>query len=399
MLIHQRRQDFPLLESYDGVYLDNAATTQKPHSVLDAVARYYQEQNANVHRSGHTLSALATASFEAARQTVSAWINAPNASSVIFTRGTTEAINLVAQSFGGHHFKPGDVILLTEMEHHSNIVPWQLIADRTGAVIRVIPVTPTGELNLDEFDQMLSKGVRLLAMTHVSNVTGTINPVAEMIDRAHQQGALVLIDGAQAAAHMAVDIQALDCDFYAFSGHKMFGPTGIGVLYGKSHLLEAMPPWQGGGEMIEQVSFAGSTWNQLPFKFEAGTPNIAGAIGLAAAVDYLQQLDHELVSEHEQRLTDLTLAGLRQIDGIRLIGDAEHRLGAVSFVPKAGHAHDIGTLLNEQKVAVRSGHHCAMPLMAALGVSGTVRASFCFYNTESDVDRLLQAVAKACSFL
>lgn len=394
----QVRKDFPLLENYGGVYLDNAATAQKPKVVLDTLQHYYQQYNANVHRSSHTLSHQATEAFEAARSKVQRFINAPTRESVIFTKGTTEAINLVAGSWGADVLKPKDVILLTEMEHHSNIVPWQLLAKQTGATIKVVPVTSSGELNLEVLDRLLSEQVKLLAITHISNALGTINPIAEIIEQAHSLGALVLVDGAQGAVHARVDVQALDCDFYAFSGHKLFGPTGIGVLYGKVDLLEAMPPWQGGGEMIEQVSFEGSSWNQLPYKFEAGTPNIAGAIGLGSAIDYLNGLDWVAIMEHEKQLVQRAVSGFKQMDGISLIGEAEHRAGIVSFVPAVGHAHDIGTLINEQQVAIRTGHHCAMPLMSALGISGTARASFCFYNTQTEVDQLLQAVSKACTF-
>lgn len=393
--INQVRADFPLLTAGGMTYLDNAATTQKPHAVLDALQHYYTHDNANVHRSAHSISARATEAFEGARSAIQTFINAPVRESVIFTRGTTEAINLVANSYG-NTFKPNDEILLTAMEHHSNIVPWQLLAERTGAIIKTIPVTAAGELDMSVFEQRLSNRTRLVAVAHISNALGTINPIAELISKAHEQGAVVLVDGAQAMVHLPVDVQALDCDFYVFSGHKMLGPTGTGVLYGKQSLLQAMPPWQAGGEMIETVSFEQTTFNRLPYKFEAGTPDIAGAIGLGAAVKYLQNLDRSGVAAHEEKLMQLTVSGLNQLPGIRLIGTAANRAGAVSFVPKTGHPHDIGTLLNEQNIAVRTGHHCAMPLMASFNIPGTVRASLCLYNSEEEVDALVQGVDKAC---
>lgn len=395
------RADFPLLASaMNGqplVYLDNAATTQKPKTVIDALRHYYEQDNANVHRSAHSLSDRATTAFEAARSAVQHLIHAPTRESVLFTRGTTESINLVANSYGGAELGPGDEILLTAMEHHSNIVPWQMIAERTGARIKVVPVTESGELEIEVFNTLLSERTRIFGLVHVSNALGTINPVADLIAKAHEVGALVLVDGAQAMVHLPVDVQELDCDFYAFSGHKMLGPTGIGVLYGRQSLLEQMPPWQGGGEMIERVSFEATSWNRLPYKFEAGTPNIAGAIGLTAAVRYLQGLDFSAVKAHEDQLVQLAIAGLSQIAGIRLVGTANARAGVVSFLPEDGHPHDIGTLLNEQGIATRTGHHCAMPLMQMLGISGTVRASFCLYNTKVDVEYFIQAVRKACS--
>lgn len=393
--INQVRADFPLLTAGGMTYLDNAATTQKPHAVLDALQHYYTHDNANVHRSAHSISARATEAFEGARSAIQTFINAPVRESVIFTRGTTEAINLVANSYG-NTFKPNDEILLTAMEHHSNIVPWQLLAERTGAIIKTIPVTAAGELDMSVFEQRLSNRTRLVAVAHISNALGTINPIAELISKAHEQGAVVLVDGAQAMVHLPVDVQALDCDFYVFSGHKMLGPTGTGVLYGEQSLLQAMPPWQAGGEMIETVSFEQTTFNRLPYKFEAGTPDIAGAIGLGAAVKYLQNLDRSGVAAHEEKLMQLTVSGLNQLPGIRLIGTAANRAGAVSFVPKTGHPHDIGTLLNEQNIAVRTGHHCAMPLMASFNIPGTVRASLCLYNSEEEVDALVQGVDKAC---
>ena len=396
--INRVRADFPLLTAGGMTYLDNAATTQKPNAVLDALQHYYIHDNANVHRSAHNISARATEAFEGARSAVQAFIGADSRESVIFTKGTTEAINLVANSYG-NTFKPNDEILLTTMEHHSNIVPWQLLAERTGALIKTIPITATGELDMSAFEQLLSKRVRLVAVAHISNVLGTINPIAELVAKAHEQGAVVLVDGAQAMVHLPVDVQALDCDFYVFSSHKMLGPTGTGVLYGKESLLQAMPPWQAGGEMIKTVSFEHTTFNSLPYKFEAGTPDIAGVIGLGAAVRYLQSLDRSGAAAHEEQLIQLALSELNQLSSIRLVGTAANRAGAVSFVPKTGHPHDIGTLLNKQSIAVRTGHHCAMPLMAALNISGTARASFCLYNTKEEVNALVQGVDKACLLL
>lgn len=398
--VAQVRADFPLLGSqmngHPLVYLDNAASSQQPASVIAEVKAWFERQHANVHRGTYTLSTDATIAFEEARDTVRDFINAPEKETVLFTKGATESINLVAYSYGDAYLQDGDEILLTVMEHHSNIVPWQLLAQRTGAVIRVVPVLESGDLDLAAFDELLSRRTRIVALTHISNVSGAINPVAELVRKAHDAGAVVLVDGAQAMAHQPVDVQVLDCDFYVFSGHKMMAPTGIGVLYGKRALLESMPPWQAGGEMIEKVSFSGSTWNKLPYKFEAGTPNTGGAVGLAAAIRYLNGLDRVAALQHENDLLKRVQAGLSQMSAVRLVGQPTHRSGVISFVPTQGHAHDAGTLLSEQGVAVRTGHHCAMPLMAALRVPGTVRASFAFYNTETDVDRLLEATARAC---
>ena len=399
----QARAECPLLaQEMSGqplVYLDNAATTQKPHAVLEAMRDYYHHTNANVHRSAHPLSAKATAAFEAARDQVATFINAPDRQSVIFTKGTTESINLVAASWGGQNLRPGDEILLTEMEHHANIVPWQLVAARTGALIKVVPITLAGTLDWAAFERLLGPKTRILALVHLSNVLGTLNPAADMIAKAKAVGAKVLLDGAQSAAHLAIDVAALDCDFFAFSAHKVYGPMGIGVLYGKPELLEAMPPYQGGGEMIEVVRFEGSTWNALPYKFEAGTPAVAEAIGLAAALRWLGGFDRQALMAHERHLMERAISHLKQMNGLRLVGDQDERLGALSFVPHAGHAHDIGTLLGEQGIAIRTGHHCAMPLMDALGVTGTARASFALYNTDEDVDRFAQALQQALELL
>ena len=393
------RADFPILSvQVHGkplVYFDNAATTQKPRSVIDCVRRYYEETNANIHRGVHTLSEKATDQYEAARETVRCFINARSTKEIIFTRGTTESINLVAQSFGRSRFKAGDEILISTMEHHSNIVPWQLVCEQTGAVLKVIPIDDTGELKLDEFEKLLSPRTRLLALVHVSNALGTINPVREMVAKARSLGVPVLLDGAQAVAHMSVDVQALDCDFYAFSGHKLFGPTGIGVLFGRAELLEAMPPYQGGGDMIRMVSFEKTLYSGLPYKFEAGTPNIAGTIGLGAAIDYVQSVGLERIASHEQVLLDYATARAAEIPGLRIIGTARHKASVLSFVLDDLHPHDIGTILDHEGVAIRTGHHCAMPVMARYNVPATARASLAFYNTTAEVDVLFMALAGA----
>ncbi|MGL5525755.1 MAG: aminotransferase class V-fold PLP-dependent enzyme [Aeromonas veronii] len=398
----QLRSQFPALaQEVNGhplVYLDNAATTQKPQTVLDAIAHYYGADNANVHRAAHALSGRATRAFETARETVARFINAPYSREVIWTRGTTEAINLVAQSWGMSELKAGDEIILSTLEHHANIVPWQLVAQRTGAVIRVIPLNERGDLDLAAYHAMLGPRTRLVTVAHVSNALGTVNPVKEIVAAAKTVGAVTLIDGAQAVAHLEVDVQAIGCDFYAFSGHKLYGPTGIGVLWGRTELLERMPPWQAGGEMIDRVSFSGTTFNTLPFKFEAGTPHIAGAIGLAAAIDFVMGQDREWLAQHEQALTDYLAAGLQQVPGLRLIGEPGKRAGAVSFLLDDIHPQDAATLLDMQGIALRVGHHCAMPLMESLGIGGTMRASLACYNNRDDVDTLLAALHKLSDF-
>jgi cysteine desulfurase/selenocysteine lyase len=395
------RSDFPLIANPAEeavVYLDNAATTQKPRAVLDAIAAYYEGSNANVHRAAHSLADRATRSFEAARDAAARFLNASSREEVIFTSGTTAGINLVAQ-IQRDRLHPGDGILITALDHHSNIVPWQMLAAATGAELLPVGVTPTGEIDLDDFHAKLARRPAIVALGHVSNALGTINPVRELTARAHDAGSLVVLDGAQALAHLPVDVQDLDCDFYAGSGHKMYGPTGIGLLYGKRALLEELPPWQGGGEMIEVVTLDSYTCNALPYKFEAGTPNIAGAIGLGAAIDYLTGLSWDEVRAHESALIELTLSQLRQIPEVTLVGEPAERAGAVSFLVAGGHPHDIGALLDQQGVAVRTGHHCTMPLMAALGVPGTVRASFALYNSEDDVARFIAALRKTLTFL
>ncbi|WP_421213774.1 SufS family cysteine desulfurase [Aeromonas dhakensis] len=400
---HDRlRSQFPALaQEVNGhplVYLDNAATTQKPQAVLDAINHYYRADNANVHRAAHALSGRATRAFEDARETVARFINAPRSHEVIWTRGTTEAINLVAHSWGMSELKAGDEIILSTLEHHANIVPWQLVAQRTGAVIRVIPLDERGDLDLAAYRAMLGPRTRLVSVAHVSNALGTVNPVKEIVAAAKAAGALTLIDGAQAVAHLEVDVQAIGCDFYAFSGHKLYGPTGIGVLWGRTELLERMPPWQAGGEMIDRVSFSGTTFNTLPFKFEAGTPHIAGAIGLAAAIDFVMEQDRGVLASHEAALSDYLVAGLQQVPGLRLVGEPGQRAGAVSFLLRDIHPQDAATLLDMQGIALRVGHHCAMPLMESLGIGGTMRASLACYNNQDDVDALRAALHKLSDF-
>ncbi|MFM5800347.1 cysteine desulfurase [Aeromonas caviae] len=400
---HDRlRGQFPALaQEVNGhplVYLDNAATTQKPQAVLDAINHYYRADNANVHRAAHALSGRATRAFEDARETVARFINAPLSHEVIWTRGTTEAINLVAQSWGMSELRAGDEIVLSTLEHHANIVPWQLVAQRTGAVIRVIPLDERGDLDIAAYLALLGPRTRLVSVAHVSNALGTVNPVKEMVAAAKAVGSLSLIDGAQAVAHLEVDVQAIGCDFYAFSGHKLYGPTGIGVLWGRTELLERMPPWQAGGEMIDRVSFSGTTFNTLPFKFEAGTPHIAGAIGLAAAIGFVMEQDKDSLASHEAALTDYLVAGLQQVPGLRLVGDPGQRAGAISFLLEDIHPQDAATLLDMQGIALRVGHHCAMPLMESLGIGGTMRASLACYNNRDDVDALLAALHKLRDF-
>jgi len=391
-----RRADFPLLATrVHGkplVYLDNAATSQKPRAVIEAITRYYETSNANVHRGVYWLSEHATAAYEGAREKARAFLNAREAREIIFVRSTTEGINLVASSFGRTNLVAGDEVLISAMEHHSNIVPWQLICEERGATLRVIPMSPAGELSLEEIERRLTERTKIVALVHVSNSLGTINPVREVVALAHAQGIPVLVDGAQAAPHMPVDVQALDCDFYTVSGHKMFGPTGIGVLYGKAARLEAMPPYQGGGDMIRSVTFAKTTFADIPAKFEAGTPHIAGAIGLGAAIDYLSRLDWELVAQHERDLLGYASARLQEVPGVRLVGTAAHKASVISFVVAGVHAHDVGTIVDQQGVAIRTGHHCTQPVMDFFGVPATARASFAFYNTREDADALVTAL-------
>jgi cysteine desulfurase/selenocysteine lyase len=393
------RQDFPILSSrvngHPLVYLDSAASAQRPRAVLQAIEDYETHSHANVHRGVHALSQAATQAFEGARERVRRFINARSMREIIFVRGTTEGINLIAQAYARPRFGPGDEILISALEHHANIVPWQMVCEAVGCTLKVAPINRRGELEVDEFMRLLGPRTRLVALAHVSNALGTVLPVKRLIDAAHSQGALVLIDGAQAVPHSSVDVRALGADFYTFSGHKLYGPTGIGVLYGREELLAAMPPWQGGGDMILTVSFEKSTYNELPWKFEAGTPNISGAVGLAAAMDYIESLGIGAIAAHEQRLLELATAELARLPEIELIGTAAHKAAVLSFTMQGVHPHDLGTILDAEGVAVRTGHHCAMPVMTFFGVPATARASFGCYNTEQDVASLVAALRKA----
>lgn len=397
--VEKIRADFPILyrqvHGHPLVYLDNAATSQKPRQVLETLDRYYREYNANIHRGVHTLSEEATAAYEGARKKVRKFINAASEKEIIFTRGTTESINLVAQSWGRNTLKAGDEIIVSQMEHHSNIVPWQLLCEQTGAVLKVVPINDAGEFVFEQFEKLLGPLTKLVATVHISNALGTINPVKQIIDLAHSHNAIVLIDGAQSVPHCAVDVQALDCDFFAFSGHKMFGPTGTGVLYGKRALLEAMPPWQGGGDMIRTVTFEKSTWSDLPHKFEAGTPPIAGMIGLGAAIDYVNSIGMAAIAEYEAGLLEYATAAASTIKGLRIIGTASNKASILSFVMDGIHPHDLGTILDHHGVAIRTGHHCAMPVMDRFGIPATARASFAMYNTREEVDKFIEAVVGA----
>jgi cysteine desulfurase/selenocysteine lyase len=397
------RADFPILnQDINGqplAYLDNAASAQRPRQVVQAVVDYYEQDHANVHRGVHTLSQRATDAYEGAREDVRRFINARSCKEIVFTRGTTEAINLIAQSFARPRIGPGDEILITLMEHHSNIVPWQMVCDQTGAKLVVAPINDRGEIMMDEFERLLGPATRLVATGHVSNALGTINPVSEIIARAHAIDVPVLLDGAQAVPHLSVDVQKLDCDFYAFSGHKMYAPTGIGVLYGRESMLDAMPPWQGGGEMIRVVRFDAIEYNDLPWKFEAGTPNIAGAVGLGAAIRYLEAIGMEAIHDRDAVLLAYATQALQSVPGLRLIGTAAHKTSVVSFVLDGLHPHDIGTIVDHDGIAIRTGHHCAMPVMEFFGLPATARASFAFYNTEEEIDRLAQSLRGATEFL
>ena len=394
--IERIRRDFPILaQQINGHplgYLDSAASAQRPAAVIRAGSQYYERDHANVHRGVHTLSHRATEAYEGARETVGGFINARSTSEIVFVRGTTEAINLVAQSYARPRLQPGDEILISWMEHHSNIVPWQLVCEQTGAVLKVLPINQRGELCMDQLESLISSRTRLVAMAHISNALGTVNPVRRIVEVAHAHGVPVLFDGALAMPHTAVDVRALNCDFYAFSGHKMFGPTGIGVLYGKEALLESMPPYQGGGDMILTVSFEHTTYNTLPHMFEAGTPNIAGAVGLGAAMDYLRDVGMDNIARHEQDLLEYTTARLQEVPGLRVIGTARDKTSVISFVMDGIHPHDIGTIVDHAGIAVRTGHHCAMPVMDFFGVPATSRASFALYNNRDDADRLVAAL-------
>jgi cysteine desulfurase/selenocysteine lyase len=392
------RKDFPILHhpvhGKPLVYLDNAATTQKPQAVIDRIAHFYRHENANVHRGVHLLSERATDAYEQARETVRRFLRATDRQEIVFVRGTTEAINLVANSYGRSCLGRDDEVLVTTMEHHSNIVPWQMLCEEKGARLRVVPMNDAGELRMDEFEALLSDRTKLVAVVHVSNALGTVNPIADIVRIAHSRGVPVIVDGAQAVAHMRVDVQALDCDFYTFSGHKVFGPTGIGVLYGKAALLDAMPPYQGGGDMISSVSFERTLYNVLPYKFEAGTPNIAGAIGLAAALEYVENIGLDRITAYERELLAYGTDALARVPGLRMTGTAGDKAGVLAFVFDGVHPHDIGTILDREGVAIRTGHHCCQPLMDRLGVPATARASLALYNTREEIDALTHALDK-----
>ena len=397
--LEKTRQDFPILhqEIHEKplVYLDNAATSQKPTQVIEALDKYYQHDNANIHRGVHTLSERATADYEAARGKVRDFLNASSEKEIIFVRGATEGLNLIAQSYGRTNLKASDEIIISTMEHHSNIVPWQLLCEQTGAILKIIPINDRGELIIEEFEKLLSAKTKIVSVVHISNVLGTINPIQHIIDRAHEHNAIAIIDGAQAVPHTAVDVQTLNCDFYVFSGHKLFAPTGTGVLYGKSELLVAMPPWQGGGDMIKMVSFEKTLYADLPYKFEAGTPHIAGVVGLGAAIDYVNAIGLDTIGIYEHDLLEYATAKASQVQGLRLIGTAAQKTSILAFVMDSVHPHDIGTILDHEGVAIRTGHHCAMLVMTHYNVPATARASFAFYNTFEEVDQLIQALEKA----
>ncbi len=397
------RNDFPLLSrQVNGnplVYLDNAATAQKPKSVLDALNNYYLQENSNVHRGVHTLSQQATDHFELVREKMRSHINAKSTAEIIFTRGTTEGINLVAYAYGNHFIHEGDEIIITTLEHHSNIVPWQMLCERKGAILKVVPVDDSGTLDIEAYKKLLSPKTKLVAVAHISNTLGTINPVADMVALAHSHGAVLLVDGAQAAPHMQVDVQQLDCDFYTVSGHKLFGPTGTGILYGKEDLLNSMPPFHGGGEMIDNVTFEKTTYNELPFKFEAGTPHIAGVVGLGAALDYVNQIGYEKINAYEHQLLGYATEKLSTLPGIRFIGTAENKAAVVSFLIDNIHPYDTGVILDKLGIAVRTGHHCTQPLMDRYKIPGTVRASFAFYNTFAEIDTLHDGLLQVIKML
>lgn len=397
------RKDFPILhrkvKGKPLVYFDNAATTQKPQTVLDALIEYYTQTNANVHRGIHTLAEEATADFEATRDALKAFINAPSREEIIFTRGTTESINLIAYTWGRQNLQAGDEVIISEMEHHSNIVPWQIVCEEKGAVLKVIPINDRGELLMEAYQDLLSNNTKLVSVMHVSNALGTINPIQEIIDSAHKKGAKVAIDAAQSILHIDIDVQELNCDFLAFSSHKLLGPTGMGVLYGKKDILNQMPPFNAGGEMIREVSFAKTTYNDLPYKFEAGTPNIADAIAFKAAIDYINTLGKEWICNHEAELLNYATGQISQIEGVRIIGTAKNKISVLSFVIDGIHPSDMGVLLDNKGIAVRTGHHCAEPLMARFNIPGTIRASFALYNTKEEIDVFVAGLKKAISVL
>jgi len=401
-VLNKIRDQFPILDQKingeDLIYLDNAASTQKPKSVINAIKEYYENDHSNVHRGVHTLSVRATEAYENARVKVAEFLNSPNTHQIIFTKGTTDSVNLIASSVT-NLIKENDEILITSMEHHSNIVPWQELCKRTGAVLKVIPINKNGELMIDEYENMISSRTKIISVVHLSNTLGTINPVEDIIEIAKSNDVITVIDGAQAAGHLPIDVQKLDCDFYLFSGHKIFGPTGIGVLYGKEDILNQIDPYQFGGEMILKVTFEETTYNDLPHKFEAGTPNIAGAVGIGASIDFINGLDRDLAHQHEMSLHDYALEKLEEIDGIQIIGDASSKSAIISFIVDGLHPHDIGTIINQKGIAVRTGHHCTMPLMDFYGIPGTVRASFSIYNNHPEVDKLIDAIKLAIEML
>ena len=401
-VLNKIRDQFPILDQKingeDLIYLDNAASTQKPKSVINAIKEYYENDHSNVHRGVHTLSVRATEAYENARAKVAEFLNSPNTHQIIFTKGTTDSVNLIASSVT-NLIKENDEILITSMEHHSNIVPWQELCKRTGAVLKVIPINKNGELMIDEYENMISSRTKIISVVHLSNTLGTINPVEDIIEIAKSNDVITVIDGAQAAGHLPIDVQKLDCDFYLFSGHKIFGPTGIGVLYGKEDILNQIDPYQFGGEMILKVTFEETTYNNLPHKFEAGTPNIAGAVGIGASIDFINGLDRDLAHQHEMSLHDYALEKLEEIDGIQIIGDASSKSAIISFIVDGLHPHDIGTIINQKGIAVRTGHHCTMPLMDFYGIPGTVRASFSIYNNHPEVDKLIDAIKLAIEML
>lgn len=401
--VYSIRQQFPILnrevKGKPLVYFDNAATSQKPQAVIDALVNYYTQYNANIHRGIHTLAEEATLAFEATRDTVQQFINAASREEIIFTRGTTEGINLVAYTWGRQHIGAGDEIIISSLEHHSNIVPWQVLCEEKGAVLKVIPINDKGELRLDEFKKLVGPKTKLVAIAQVSNALGTVNPVSQIIEAAHGVGAVVLIDGAQSAVHLDIDVQLMDCDFFVFSSHKLYGPTGVGVLYGKKHLLESMPVFHGGGEMIKEVTFEKTTYNDLPYKYEGGTPNIADTIAFGAALDFVNQTGKDKIRRHEDELLRYATEKLKQIPGLRIIGEASEKVSLVSFIIENYHPQDIGILLDNRGIAVRTGHHCAQPLMNCFGITGTVRASFAVYNTKEEIDELVTGLQKAIKML
>jgi len=401
--VNDIRKDFPILSrEVNGktlVYLDNGATSQKPQIVIDAIAGYYSNDNSNIHRGVHTLSQVATTAYEEGRKKIQAWINAEHSEEVIFTKGTTDGINMISNAWGRANLQKGDEVIITEMEHHSNIVPWQMICEEKGATLKVIPVNDSGELLMEEYKKLLSSKTKMVALVQISNTLGTINPVKEIIALAHEVGAKVLVDGAQQVAHAAPNVREIDADFYVFGLHKMFGPTGVGILYGKKALLEEMPPYQGGGDMIKEVTFEKTTYNELPHKLEAGTPNISAGIATAAAVDYINSLNWDEIHVHEKELLDYATTELKRIDGLKIVGEATKKASVISFVIEGIHAYDIGVIVDKMGVAVRTGHHCTQPLMNRFGIQGTVRASFAFYNTKEEVDLLIVALKRAINML